>query len=154
MVSLCAPDNVTAQSPGDVTGEWSAGAEWPAARRRGGLHVSPSAGGHQEVHHPPPAPGHAHAADRHPHRSDTGETLGYVQSLLKVSQIPADGTKKFGSPAVPAGGGAGSGDPGDLKLFGTARLVFAILLRETVRSHRPDGEGGSRLACVVIHCAN
>ena len=29
-------------------------------------------------------------------------------------------------------GGVGSDDPGDLKLFGTARLVIAILLRETV----------------------
>ena len=33
----------------------------------------------------------------------------------------------------PAGGGTGSDDPGDLKLFGIARLVFATLLRETVR---------------------
>ena len=37
------------------------------------------------------------------------------------------------SAPAPPPAGTGSGDPGDLKLSGTARLVFAILLRETVR---------------------
>ena len=54
----------------------------------------------------------------------------YRIALKKTGHFPAvTGSGSRG----PAGGGAGSDAPGDLKLFGTVRLVFAILLRETVQ---------------------
>ena len=46
------------------------------------------------------------------------------------------------SPVSPPPVGTEGGDPGNRKLFGTAQLAFAILLRDTVQLSADPGGGG------------
>ena len=66
------------------------------------------------------------------------DTFACIVSLKYVTNTSRTALKKVeipGSPLpAPPLAGAGSDDPGDLQLLGTARLVFAVLLRERIVS--------------------
>lgn len=76
-------DDLTPHPPGDVPpggdhrgclhgGVGAAGAQWEAARTRGGSHGAGAAGCRPILPHPPPPAAAAPAAHRHPHRSAGG----------------------------------------------------------------------------------